>query len=85
MFTKRLKDLKKDLFSWLLWLVIHLRSILGVKNKMMVLLNWLWNKNCCFHHIYNHGILVSEQSAYEDFLFQKKGKEKIQQAIPLKV
>ena len=27
-------------FAWILWL--HLRSILGVKNKMMVLLNWLW-------------------------------------------
>lgn len=29
-------------FVWVLWLVVHLRSILGVKNKMMVLLNWLW-------------------------------------------
>ncbi len=31
------------LFAWLLWLVVHLRSILGVKNKTMVLLNWIWN------------------------------------------
>lgn len=29
-------------FAWVLWLVVHLRSTLGVKNKMMVLLNWLW-------------------------------------------
>ena len=29
-------------FAWVLWLVVHLRSILGVKNKMIVLLNWLW-------------------------------------------
>lgn len=29
-------------FAWVLWLIVHLRSILGVKNKMMVLLNWLW-------------------------------------------
>ena len=29
-------------FAWILWLLVHLRSILGVKNKMMVLLNWLW-------------------------------------------
>ena len=29
-------------FAWVLWLVVHLRSILGVKNKVMVLLNWLW-------------------------------------------
>ena len=31
------------LTAWLLWLVVHLRSILGVKNKFFVLLNWLWN------------------------------------------
>lgn len=29
--------------AWLLWLVVHLRSILGVKNKFIVLLNWMWN------------------------------------------
>ena len=33
-------------FAWVLWLVVHLRSILGVKNKMMVLLNWLWKDGC---------------------------------------
>lgn len=31
------------LTAWLLWLVVHLRSILGVKNKFFVLLNWMWN------------------------------------------
>lgn len=29
--------------AWMLWLVVHLRSILGVKNKFFVLLNWMWN------------------------------------------
>ena len=29
-------------FAWFLWLVVHLRSILGVKNKTIILLNWLW-------------------------------------------
>ncbi len=29
--------------AWVLWLVVHLRSILGIRNKMMVLLNWVWN------------------------------------------
>ncbi len=28
--------------AWLLWLVVHLKSILGVKNKLFVLLNWVW-------------------------------------------
>jgi NADH dehydrogenase len=30
-------------FAWLMWLVVHLRSILGVRNKLIVLLNWMWN------------------------------------------
>ena len=29
--------------AWLLWLVVHLRSILGIRNKLMVFLNWVWN------------------------------------------
>lgn len=29
--------------AWALWLVVHLRSILGVKNKTFILLNWVWN------------------------------------------
>ena len=28
-------------FAWLLWLIVHLRSILGVKNKTIVFLNWM--------------------------------------------
>lgn len=28
--------------AWVLWLVVHLRSILGVRNKLVVMLNWLW-------------------------------------------
>lgn len=29
--------------AWVMWLVVHLRSILGVRNKILVLLNWMWN------------------------------------------
>ena len=29
--------------AWVVWLVVHLRSILGVKNKIIVLLDWIWN------------------------------------------
>ena len=28
--------------AWLLWLIVHLRSILGVKNKLTVMLSWAW-------------------------------------------
>ncbi|WP_034525029.1 hypothetical protein [Bacteroides propionicifaciens] len=26
-----------------MWLVVHLKSILGVRNKFFVLLQWVWN------------------------------------------
>ena len=29
--------------AWVLWLVVHLKSILSVRNKIFVLLNWIWN------------------------------------------
>ena len=29
--------------AWLLWMVVHLRSILGVRNRLEILLNWMWN------------------------------------------
>lgn len=28
--------------AWVLWLVVHLRSILGVRNKLTVMLQWAW-------------------------------------------
>lgn len=30
-------------FAWWLWMLIHLISILGVRTKITVLLNWIWN------------------------------------------
>ena len=30
-------------FAWLLWLFIHLMSILGMRNKLSVTMNWCWN------------------------------------------
>lgn len=30
-------------FAWFVWLVVHLASILGAKNKVFILINWLWN------------------------------------------
>lgn len=29
--------------AWFLWLIVHLRSILGVRNKLSVMFNWMWN------------------------------------------
>ncbi len=30
-------------FAWIVWLVVHLFSLIGVKNKLFVFINWVWN------------------------------------------
>jgi NADH:ubiquinone reductase (H+-translocating) len=30
-------------FAWFVWMVVHLKSILGIKNKFIIFLNWVWN------------------------------------------
>jgi len=30
-------------FAWLVWMFVHLMSIVGVKNRLMIFINWLWN------------------------------------------
>jgi NADH dehydrogenase len=30
------------LFAWFVWMFIHLMAIIGVKNKLMIFLNWAW-------------------------------------------
>ena len=29
--------------AWLAWLFIHLISLLGVRNRLMVFINWMWS------------------------------------------
>jgi len=29
--------------AWLLWLFVHLKSLLGVRNKIVVFFNWVWS------------------------------------------
>ena len=45
--NRAVPELKKvkfgGFFAWFLWLAVHLRSILGVRNKLVVLFNWVWN------------------------------------------
>ncbi len=52
-------------FAWFLWLVVHLRSILGVRNKMIVLFNWLWD-----YISYSHSLRM--------IVYAKKAKEVIE-------
>jgi NADH dehydrogenase len=30
------------IFAWFVWMFIHLMSIVGVKNKLMIFINWAW-------------------------------------------
>lgn len=30
-------------FAWAVWLFVHLMSILGVKNRLFIFLEWMWN------------------------------------------
>lgn len=30
-------------FAWLTWMFVHLMALVGVKNRLLVFLNWVWN------------------------------------------
>ncbi len=30
-------------FAWLTWMFVHLISIIGVKNRVLIFINWVWN------------------------------------------
>jgi NADH:ubiquinone reductase (H+-translocating) len=30
-------------FAWLVWMFVHLMAIVGVKNRLLVFINWFWN------------------------------------------
>lgn len=33
----------QGLRAWLFWMLIHLMSIVGVKNRLLIFINWVWN------------------------------------------
>jgi NADH dehydrogenase len=33
----------QGLFAWYLWMFVHLISLVGFKNRLVVLINWIWN------------------------------------------
>lgn len=32
----------QGIFAWFIWMFIHLMSIIGVRNKLMIFINWAW-------------------------------------------
>ncbi|MEZ4949578.1 MAG: NAD(P)/FAD-dependent oxidoreductase [Saprospiraceae bacterium] len=45
--NKAVVDLPKfkfsGMFAWMVWLLVHLFQILGVRNKVIIFFNWVWN------------------------------------------
>lgn len=33
----------QGLRAWLFWMLVHLMAILGVKNRLLIFINWVWN------------------------------------------
>ena len=33
----------QGIFAWFVWLFVHLSSLIGVKNKVFVFINWVWS------------------------------------------
>lgn len=32
----------KGFVAWFVWMLVHLMSIIGIKNRLFVLINWIW-------------------------------------------
>lgn len=32
----------KGFVAWFVWMLVHLMSIIGIKNRLFVLINWMW-------------------------------------------
>lgn len=45
--NKAVADLPKfkfqGFFAWLVWMFVHLMSIVGIKNRLIIFINWVWN------------------------------------------
>ncbi len=33
----------KGFIAWVIWMLVHLMSIIGIKNKLLILINWIWH------------------------------------------
>lgn len=33
----------QGLFAWIVWMFVHLISIMGVKNRVLIFINWIWS------------------------------------------
>lgn len=45
--------------TWLIWLWVHLFSLIGVRNKLLVVFNWMWNY---FHFDSSLRLIIEQQN-----------------------
>ena len=43
----------KGFFAWIFWLAVHLFSLIGVKNRLFIFINWIWN-----YITYDHSLRI---------------------------
>jgi NADH dehydrogenase len=48
------------LVAWLLWLFVHLLKLVGLRNRLVVLTNWVWN-----YFTYDRGVRIITGRTYE--------------------
>jgi len=56
----------QGIFAWYAWMFIHLRSIFGVKNKILIFINWVWN-----YITYDQSLRITFMP--RNFRFDKRG------------
>lgn len=54
--------------SWVIWLWVHLFSLIGVRNKLFVVINWMWNY---FNFDSSLRLIIQQESRLTDS-FKKK-------------
>ena len=40
-------------FWWVVWLAVHLFWLIGIRNRLLVLINWMWD-----YFLYERGVRV---------------------------
>ena len=33
----------KGVIAWMIWLFVHLYQLIGIRNRLVVFINWVWN------------------------------------------
>ncbi len=57
-------------FAWVVWLFVHLFALIGVKNRLFVFLNWIWN-----YFTYDQSLRLIIRHKVRTFIVEKEKDE----------